>query len=165
MYSWEIISPKFQLKPTKFLKWYGLINAIPSQWKKKIQDNPLDNCHLMIKVPLSIKCKDGKLGLRSVTSKLIYEELLSGIQTNRSAQKYFKNKLKSNELDWPRIYQLPRSTCVHSKTRIFQQKILNNSLYLNSSLYRIGLSTSLLCSLCILSGETTTYLFLNVICH
>ena len=100
VYSWEIISPKFQLKPTKFLKWYGLINAIPSQWKKKIQDNPLGNCHLMTKVPLSIKCKDGKLGLRSVTSKLIYEKLLSGIQTNPSAQKYFKNKLKSNELDW-----------------------------------------------------------------
>ena len=159
VYSWDIISPKFQIKPTEFLKWYGLINAISSQWKKKIQDNPLGNCHLMTKTPLSIKCKDRKLGLKSVTSKLIYEELLSGIQTTPSAQKYFKNKFKSNELDWPRIYQLPRSTCVHSKTRIFQYKILNNILYLNSRLYRMGLSTSSLCSLCSLSDETTTHLF------
>ena len=30
VYSWDIISPKFQLKPTEFLKLYGLI-AIPSQ--------------------------------------------------------------------------------------------------------------------------------------
>ena len=127
--------------------------------KKKIQDNPLGNCHLMSKIPLSIKRKGRKLGLKSVTSKLIYEELLAGIQTTPSAQKYFKNKFKSNELDWPRIYQLPRSTCVHSKTRIFQYKILSNILYLNSRLYRMGLSTSSLCSLCSLSDETTTHLF------
>ena len=128
VYSWDIISAKFQFKPIEFLKWYGLINAIPSQWKKKTQDNPLGNCHLMSKIPLLIKCKGRKLGLKSVTSKLIYEELLAGIQTTPSAQKYFKNKFKSNELDWPRIYQLPRSTCVHSKTRIFQYKIPQQSL-------------------------------------
>ena len=130
VYSWDIIFPKSRLKPTEFLKWYGLINAMPSQWKKKIQNNPLGNCHLMTKVPLSIKCKGRKLGLKSVTSKLIYEELLSGIQTTPGAQKYFKNKFKLNQLDCPRIYQLPRSTCVHLKTRSFQYKILNNVLYL-----------------------------------
>ena len=124
VYSWDIISAKFQPKPIEFLKWYGLINAIPSQWKKKIQDNSLGNCNLMSKIPLSIKCKCWDL--ISVTSKLIYEELVAGMQTTPSAQKYFKNKFKSNELDWPRIYQLPCSTCVHSKTRIFQYKILNN---------------------------------------
>ena len=159
VYLWDIISPKFQLKPTEFLKWYGLINAILAQWKRKIQDDPPGNCHTMTKVPLSIKCKGRKLGLKSVTSKLTYEELLSGIQTTPSAKKYSKNKLKSNELDWPRIYQLPRSTCVHSKTRIFQYKILNNILNLNSRLYRMGLSTSSLCSLCSLSDETTIHLF------
>ena len=94
----------------------------------------------MTKIPLSIKCKGRKLELKIVTCKLIYEELLSGIQTAPSAQKYFKNKFKSNKLDWPRIYQLPRSTYVHSKTRIFQYKILNNIL-------------------CSLSDETTTHLF------
>ena len=107
VYSWDIISPKFQLKPTEFLKWYGLINAIPSQWKRKIQDNPLGKFHRMIKVLLSIKCKVRKWGLKGVTSKLIYEELLSGIQTTPCAQNYFNNKFKPNELDWPRIYQLP----------------------------------------------------------
>ena len=114
----------------------------------------------MTKVLILIKIKGRKLGLKSVTSKFIYEELLSGFQTTPSAQKYFKNKFKSNELDWPRIYQLPRSTCVHSKTRIFQYKILNNNLlYLNSRLYRMELLTSSLCSLRSLSDETTTHLF------
>ena len=41
VYSWDIISPKLQLKPTEFLKWYGLINAIPSQWKRKFKIIPL----------------------------------------------------------------------------------------------------------------------------
>ena len=49
VYSWDIISAKFQPKPIEFLKWYGLINAIPSQWKKKIQDNSLGNCNLKSK--------------------------------------------------------------------------------------------------------------------
>ena len=49
----------------------------------------------MTKVLLSITFKGGKLGLESVTSKLIYEELLSGIQTTASDQNYFENKLKS----------------------------------------------------------------------
>ena len=138
MYSWDTISPKFQLKPTEFLKWYGLINDIPYQWKKRIKDNPLGNCHLMNEFPLSIKCKCRKLGLKSVTSKLIYEELLSVIQTTPRAQKYFENKFKSNEPDWPKIYQLPRSTCVHSKTRIFQHN-LYNILYLNSRLMTYNL--------------------------
>ena len=88
-----------------------------------------------------------------------YEERLSGIQTTPSAKDISRKKFKSNKLNWPRIYQLPRSTCVHSKTRIFQYKILNNILYLNTILYRMGLSISPLCSLCSLSDETTTHLF------
>ena len=47
VYSWDTISPKFELKPTEFLKWHGLIDAIYSQWKKRIQDNPPGNCHLL----------------------------------------------------------------------------------------------------------------------
>ena len=43
---------------------------------------------LMSKIPLSIKCKGRKLGLKSVTSKLIYEELLAGIQTTPSAKMF-----------------------------------------------------------------------------
>ena len=41
VYSWDTISTKFQFKPTEFLNWYGQNNAITSQCKKRIQDNPL----------------------------------------------------------------------------------------------------------------------------
>ena len=87
--------------------------------EEEIQDSPIGN---LSKIPLSIKWKGRKLGLKNVTSKLIYEELLAGIQTTPSAQNYFKNKFKSNELDWPRIYQLPRSTCVTQKLEFSRTK-------------------------------------------
>ena len=59
----------------------------------------LGNRHLVTKVPLSIKCKDRKVGLKSVISKLIYEDLLSGFQTTPSAKNYVENRFKINELD------------------------------------------------------------------
>ena len=45
------------------------------------------------------------------------------------------------------------------KTRIFQFKILNNILYLNARLYKMGIVSSSKCSLCSDSKETTTHLF------
>ena len=41
---WEYMSDKYQLKPVDFLSWYGLLNSIPKQWKKKLQIEPaVDN--------------------------------------------------------------------------------------------------------------------------
>ena len=48
-----------------------------------------------------------------------------------------------------------------TKTRIFQFKILNNGLYLNKQLYKMNLSVSPLCSLCLKEQETFTHLFLE----
>ena len=45
------------------------------------------------------------------------------------------------------------------KTRIFKFKILNNILYLNARLYKMGTVSSSKCSLCSESKETTTHLF------
>ena len=48
-----------------------------------------------------------------------------------------------------------------TKTRIFQFKILNNVLNLNKQLYKMNLSVSPLCSLCLKEQETFTHLFLE----
>ena len=47
------------------------------------------------------------------------------------------------------------------KSRIFQFKILNNAFYLNKQFYKMNLSESPLCSLCLKQQETFTHFFLE----
>ena len=66
-----------------------------------------------------------------------------------------------NNIDWAPVYLLPQKTTIESRMRIFQYKILNNILYLNSRLYKFGYVESPMCSLCNSETETMTHLF----CH
>ena len=54
---------------------------------------------------------------------------------------------------------IPRMAAVESKLKIFQYKVLNNILYLNDRLYKIGVVQAPLCSLCKQEKETGTHLF------
>ena len=45
--------------------------------------------------------------------------------------------------------------------KIFQFKTLSNVLYLNKQLYKMNMSVSRLCSLCLKEQETFTHLFLK----
>ena len=62
---------------------------------------------------------------------------------------------------WSRIYTTASKCTLDTKTRIFQFKILNNVLYLNKQLYKMNLSVSPFCSLCLKEQETFTHLFLE----
>ena len=70
-------------------------------------------------------------------------------------------KFKITEDLWSRIYTMASKCTLNTKTRIFQFKILNNVLYLNKQLYKMNLSESPLCSLCLKEQETFTHLFLE----
>ena len=42
--NWETISEEFSLNPVHFLKWYGVLKSIPSNWKKTLKGyNTEDN--------------------------------------------------------------------------------------------------------------------------
>ena len=62
---------------------------------------------------------------------------------------------------WSRIYTMASKCTLDTKTRIFQFKILNNVLYLNKQLYKMNLSVSPWCLLCLKEQETFTHLFLE----
>ena len=67
--------------------------------------------------------------------------------------------LMEDDIEWPQMYLIPHSISIDMKTRIFKFKILNNILYLNARLHKMGIVSSLKCSLCSESKETTTHLF------
>ena len=64
-------------------------------------------------------------------------------------------------IDWKKVYMIPRKCTINSHTRIFQYKILNNILYLNDRLFKMNLVESEMCSFCKGKKETVEHLFLN----
>ena len=148
---WEYMSDKYQLKPADFLFWYGLLNSVPKQWKEKLQVEPAvvntfdeDRCLRSV--------NDKVIDISSLTCRQIY--VYSKYRAS-SAQQYFTSKFGRNDIESSQIYLIPHST----SARIFQFKILNNILYLNVRLYKMGTVSSSKCSLCSESKETTTRLF------
>ena len=62
-------------------------------------------------------------------------------------------------VDWSRMYLLPRATTIESSLRSFQYKILNNTLYLNERLFKLKAVESPQCSLCKQFKESVLHLF------
>ena len=157
------MSDKYQLKPVDFLSWYGLLNSIPKQWKKKLQIEPaIGNTFDEDRCPLSVN--DKVIDISSLTSRQIYGDFVYSKYRAPSAQQYFISKFGGNDIEWSQIYLIPHSRSIDMKTRIFQFKILNNILYLNARLYKMGIVSSSKCYLCSESNKTTTHLFLSAEC-
>ena len=60
---------------------------------------------------------------------------------------YFEIKFNANNLDWTKIFILPRLTTYNKYLR-FYYLILHNILFLNKKLYLFGITKSPLCSYC-----------------
>ena len=82
-----------------------------------------------------------------IVSKDAYQNLLKQLVKPPTAQKSLEIMLGLEDVDWSRIYLLPRATTIESSLRSFQYKILNNTLYLNARLFKLNAVESLLCSL------------------
>ena len=155
---WKYMSDKYQLKPVDFLSWYRLLNPIPKQWRKKLQIEPaVVNTLDEGRCPLTVN--DKVIDISSLTSRQIYGDLVHSKYRAPSARQYFTNKFGRNDIEWSQIHLIPHRTPIDMKTRIFQFKILNNVLYLNARLYKMGIVSSSKCSLCSESKETTNHLF------
>ena len=62
-------------------------------------------------------------------------------------------------LDWKKIYILPRQTVISTNIRMFQNPLLNNILYFNTCLYKMKLVESPLCSQSKTVDETFFHFF------
>ena len=79
--------------------------------------------------------------------KAAYKILISPLVKAPTSQKSLEKLLCRQDLDWASIYIIPRMVTVESKLRIFRYKVLNNILYLNDRLYKMGIVQTPLCSL------------------
>ena len=61
--------------------------------------------------------------------------------------------------NWKIIHFLIRNTTLDTKARMFQYKVLHNTLYVNKMLFKFGKLISPQCSFCKLREETIMHLF------
>ena len=104
--------------------------------------------------------KDYTLPLDSIFSSKLYWKLIEIIQVYPSAQHKFSTLFQdSGDLDWEVIYQIPHIVTLHTKTRVFQYKLLNPIICTNKSLYKTKMIDLPLCSFCKILDESLEHLF------
>ena len=74
------------------------------------------------------------------------------VQKLQSDFNFSSNNLKQ-------IFRLPHSIVVESYVQAFQYKVINSILYINTKLYKIGLRTNDLCTVCDNQPESLTHSF------
>ena len=150
------------LKDKDFLKWAGIIHALPNDWKKLISEQRERIPAIKQKdVKMYIKRKEVKLD--QLTSKVIYQELVKERITKPTAQSNLIRRFGIDQPDWEKIYNRIYATTIDNYLRMFQFKILNNILYLNYDLNRFKIIDCSSCSFCHSYPETIEHLFVQCI--
>ena len=134
------------------------MNSIPEKWKLTIKQSSSGAKNLIIHGHHLIK-GSRILILEKLTSKELYQILISSRTNKVTSVTYFETKFNGNSLDWAKIFLLPSLTTYNTYLSFFQYKILHNILFLNKKLYLSGKTKSPLCSYCNTNDETPVHLF------
>ena len=157
---WEIFKENQDLPNCFYFKWRQLIDAIPKPWVRIIKNDKGDSRKFIDRSP-HLLSKARIIPLKKLNSKEFYNINIQSKFATPSSQKSIATLLSDNVLPWKEIYLLAFSTSIDSFSRIFQYKILNNILFLNNTLYKMGKVSSPLCSYCNVEKETISHLFLE----
>ena len=76
-----------------------------------------------------------------------------------NCSKFTNQALGLTDINWKKVYMLPRQATIGSSVRSFQYKILNNILYLNEKLFKFKIVDSPLRTLCKTENESMLHLF------
>ena len=150
---WEVASVKFSM--TNYFKWMQIANSIPGKWKEIVRGTRnLEGCCFDIHFNKGNKM----IPIKRLDSKYFYSTFIDKISSVPTSQKYF-NRLFEPNLEWDKIYLLPRTLTSDSYIHVFQYKLLNNILFLNARLFHLKYVDSPLCSLCDTAPETPIHFF------
>ena len=153
--TWDAFKEK-NLSLSDYFLLLGVFSAIPPEWKLLLK-NEDDWNKIDITVP-----DDDLNDITSMSSKSIYSALVKRVQISPTAQSKFDCLYNiSDLLEWKNIYLLPGRVTLDTRTRAFQYKILNRILYTNSTLYKMKLIPSPLCTFCGDHEETLEHLLVK----
>ena len=98
------------------------------------------------------------LSLAMLDSKTLYFIQMKNIFKAPTSQNNFDNLL-DKKIEWSDIYLIARKVTLDTYTRVFHYKILNNILFFNQQLFKIGKSSTDKCTYCLSSVENIQHLF------
>jgi len=145
-----------------YLKWAGIVHSIPREWKICIKQNQ-NLIEKITRYGQNILMRHSKLDIMKISSKSIYNELIEEKFSTPTAQANLSKRIPDVNIDWEKVYNRIYTTTIDTYLRMFQYKILNNTLFLKKELHRFGIVHSPSCSLCHSYPETIDHLFINCI--
>ena len=142
------------LKDSKFLTWTGVRCAVPSHLKLRSPEVNKDHVR-------SLQFKIGDKTFDPVLSKSrdLYGLLISCKATESRGFTKLKSKFSIDDVGTKKAFSLIRTCICETYVQCFQFKILNDILFTNSRLAKIGLIQSDLCTFCNIGVETIDHLF------
>ena len=156
--AWHLLKQEYRLNNNGHFQWLQLINSIPDKWILTNKQSSSDAKNLIIHGHYLIK-GSRILILEKLTSKELYQVLISSRSIKVTSVTYFATKFNTNNLDWTKIFIFPRLTTCNTYLRCFQYTILQNILFLNKNLYLFGITKSPLFSYSNTNDETPIHLF------
>ena len=155
---WECFKQAKKLNQIQYFKWLQLVNSIPSNWKQIIKQDKGD-ARIFCDFSPHLNTNAKIFPINKLSSNELYKILINSLSRPPTSQSRIMDILQSYSLPWKEIYILPRKVTIDTYSRVFHYKCLNNILYLNNSLFKMGLVPSPLCSLCKNENETFSHLF------
>ena len=157
---WDDFFSKHNLPQNLFFRWVQVVDAVPQNWIKIIKEDAGKSRLFCEFIPHAIM-KAKLYPLSKLNSQEIYRNLIASKIKPPTSHAHFFRIFHTDSLPWKKIYTLARTITIDSYSRIFQYKCLNNILYLNLPLFRMGISDTPLCSYCQLHNETLQHLFFD----
>ena len=148
---WAYIREEFNLEPGHFLHWFSIVQCIPKNWKN-VLNTPVPDVQSSLR-------NTAAHPFQNLRPNSVYRKIISNIFQAPSAQKTVLKIVLCSNIEWNRAHVLPRLCTIDSYLRVFQYKILNNILFLNNRLFKMGKVDSSLCSFCKVTSETITHIF------
>ena len=123
-----------------FAEYYGIISAIPNNWKQIILDENIKLDRICNEIVNKIKAEDKPC---QYVLKLFIQRVQ---QEPINCCKKWENDLETSIADWHGIYSM--SFCITKDTKLqsIQLKILHRILPVNSFLYKCGLKETEICT-------------------
>ena len=139
------------------LKYNTLKDAIPSAWRKTLQNMKITKEAISFQEELNLKIETRIVNISNLTNKDLYWIFIKHIQVKPIITQSLWQNLQLTEEQWKEIFKIP-AVIRDTKIKAFQYKMLYNLLPCNLYLNRIKKSDTDKCDICHNLDDLTHYL-------
>ena len=144
--SFNQFSEKFHLE-TPFTFYFGIINAIPTNWKLGIKRTPRQT-------------SENESNINTISTKNVYSVMLKNAFLPPTAESKILRHGFTREII-NRVYELPFQIKNDIKTSLFQYKIIHNILLTKVSVLKAKISDNDICPRCLTDRHSLDHMFLH----